>query len=407
MPDNDDPARPDGTPDATPAPQPEPPAWQPPAGTQPGPGQAWSGWTGGPTPSGGQPGWASTPPPSAGWRTPDVKPGVVPLRPLGAGEIVDGAITTVRRNPVATLGLAAIVGVATTLVGVAASWAIRDQQSDLVDPDASVDEALDAIGAVLPVFALEGLAIWLSMTILTGLLTVVVGQAVIGKQLTISEAWSRARPRMWRLIGLTLVYSLIVAAASIGVVLVATVLGTAIGGGGGALLVVLGLLGAVVLGVWLWTRYALATPSLMLESESHHTGLRPVRIGRSLSRSATLVRGSWWRTFGILVLIMIIYVIVGWAVNIPFQLLAGAALTDPAAMVDIGFGALVVMSIGQVISTAIATPFYAAAIVLLYIDRRIRREGLDLELARAAGVDLPGRGGYGPAGPVAGPPPAP
>ena len=33
------------------------------------------------------------------------KPGIVPLRPLGVGEILDGAFTSMRRYPKATLGL--------------------------------------------------------------------------------------------------------------------------------------------------------------------------------------------------------------------------------------------------------------------------------------------------------------
>ena len=37
------------------------------------------------------------------------KPGVIPLRPLGLGEILDGSFATIRRNPKATLGIAAIV----------------------------------------------------------------------------------------------------------------------------------------------------------------------------------------------------------------------------------------------------------------------------------------------------------
>ena len=37
-------------------------------------------------------------------------------------------------------------------------------------------------------------------------------------------------------------------------------------------------------------------------------------------------------------------------------------------------------------SQTIVIPFTAGITALLYIDRRIRREALDIELARAAGV---------------------
>ena len=41
---------------------------------------------------------------------------------------------------------------------------------------------------------------------------------------------------------------------------------------------------------------------------------------------------------------------------------------------------------GTIVAAAITWPFTAVATALLYVDRRMRREGLDLELARAAGV---------------------
>lgn len=367
----------------------------------PGGSNAWSGWTSGPsTPPPGQGGWGASAPPHATWRVPDAKPGVIPLRPLGVGEIVDGAITTVRRNPLATIGLAAIVGAVTALVGLVALRSISGQDA-LTDPNATPDEVLDAFAATLPALGLQLLVNFLANVVLTGLLTVVVGQAVIGRQLTIGEAWTRARPRMWRLVGLTVVYSLLLVAAFAGVTVVAVFLGALVGGGGGATLAVLGFVAAFVLGVWLFVRYFVAVPSLMLESEETAAGLRPVRILRALSRSAALVRRSWWRTFGVVVLIIIIYAIVTYAINIPVQLIAGASLADPSTLTGLSPVALVLISIGQVVATAIAAPFFAAATVLLYIDLRIRREGLDLELARAAGVSLPGRG---PAGPFEAPP---
>ena len=39
------------------------------------------------------------------------RPGCVPLRPLGLGDILDGSFKVIRRNPKATLGLSAAVAV--------------------------------------------------------------------------------------------------------------------------------------------------------------------------------------------------------------------------------------------------------------------------------------------------------
>ena len=47
---------------------------------------------------------------------------------------------------------------------------------------------------------------------------------------------------------------------------------------------------------------------------------------------------------------------------------------------------LIITAVGTIIGAAITWPFTAVATALIYVDRRIRREGLDLELARAAGL---------------------
>src|SRR3954471_436791 len=86
-----------------PAPPPPPAGWgappPPPAGWgQPPPPPA--GW--GPPPA---PGWGTGPPSGYGSWTPPVQPGVVPLRPLGLGELFDGAVQTMRQNPRVMFGV--------------------------------------------------------------------------------------------------------------------------------------------------------------------------------------------------------------------------------------------------------------------------------------------------------------
>src|SRR5690242_10225867 len=95
----------------------DPPAW---AWDQ-GAGQGgWAGqgsqggWAGQGSQGGwsGQGGWVSrsgTTAPASGW---------IPLRPLGAGDILSGSFTLIRQNPAATLGLTAsvITGLAAAMV---------------------------------------------------------------------------------------------------------------------------------------------------------------------------------------------------------------------------------------------------------------------------------------------------
>ena len=51
-------------------------------------------------------------------QAPAPKPGIIPLRPIGVSEMLDGAFTAIRRNPRATLGLGAVI---MTIYGVIAA----------------------------------------------------------------------------------------------------------------------------------------------------------------------------------------------------------------------------------------------------------------------------------------------
>jgi hypothetical protein len=43
-------------------------------------------------------------------------------------------------------------------------------------------------------------------------------------------------------------------------------------------------------------------------------------------------------------------------------------------------------AVGTILANTVTLPFAAAVAVLVYVDQRMRREALDLELARAAGL---------------------
>lgn len=361
------------TPGYTGAQQPDqpPPLGNPP--TQP------TGW--------GAPAWAPPPP---------VKPGVIPLRPLGVGEILDGSVTTIRRNPGPMLGLSAVVAIIVQLIGLFASWLMfRDLQAfEELSPTATPAEVLGVFSGTFGVFGVMALVSWVATVILTGILTVVVSRAVLGQNITAGQAWAMARPKLPKLLLLTLLYSLIAATPGIGYTVIIAV-AVATGAGEGLIgLAILLALAALALSVWLYVRYALASPAFMLESTAgRHAGepARPIGIGKAFRRSAELVTKSWWRVFGILILVWIVAFIVSAVVDQLFSvpLYFFADLSDPESFTS--FGALTLSALGGIVSTTITAPFLAAAVALLYIDRRIRREALDVELARAAGVTIPGR----------------
>lgn len=325
--------------------------------------------------------------------TESVKPGVIPLRPLAVGEILDGAVTTIRQNVKTMLGLAAVVAVIVHLIGFGLNAQLISDVNTLEDlpATATLEEVLDAVLPSMAALLVALLFIWLATVLLTGILTVVVGQAVLGHRVTPAEAWARARPRLGSLLLLTFAYVLIVASPVVAATGIGVLLAAAGAGGLGLGLTTLLVLGAAVLAFWLYVRFALALPAIMLETREANGGAQPVGVRGALSRSAALVHGSWWRVLGILLLVTLIVSIVTNVVSflfgIPFLILFDPADPTGTSM----FIALAIAYVGLIVATTITAPFSAAATALLYIDRRIRSEALDISLARAAGVSIPGR----------------
>lgn len=316
------------------------------------------------------------------------KPGVIPLRPLGVGDILDGAVSTMRAHWRTVLGISLTVAVVIQLVGTIALGLWLPDSADLdalsKNPNPSMDQVSDALVGTLGAGGVATVVQILGTVIATGLLTVVVSRAVLGRDVTLGEAWRDSRPQLPRLLGLLVVVPLLIVLA----VLVCCVPGIAVliagtEGPGAALLVVGGLAGLCV-GVWIWVRYCLATPALMLEKQGVFTAMR---------RSARLVRGSWWRIFAIQLLAYILLQLLGSVIQLPAAAIGmfvggdgGSLLTGGAPTTSWTY--LIVAGIGAVISYTVILPISAGITALLYLDQRIRREALDLELARAAG--LPG-----------------
>jgi hypothetical protein len=310
------------------------------------------------------------------------KPGVVPLRPLGLGEILDGAVTYIRRDPKTVLGISALIALASTAISFGLSLlSLAPLASlDLNDPGSDATMGQVNTNASSVVSALVSLPIGV---LATGLLTAVMGQSVLGRRVTMSEAWRRTRPRFWRLLGLTLLIMVAVGAILGGGIALAIGIGVVLDqGGAGGLGILLGLivgLAAVVAAIWVYVRWMLSPAVVILEGSTIRTGL---------SRSRSLVTGAWWRTFGIMLLGRVISSVISGILVVPFALVGGVLLVLAGA--DSAGRSLILLvaltSLGTLIAQTIVVPFEAGIVSLLYIDRRIRREALDIELARAAGV---------------------
>jgi hypothetical protein len=95
-------------------------------------------------------------------------------------------------------------------------------------------------------------------------------------------------------------------------------------------------------------------------------------IGGAMSRSWALVKGSWWRTFGILVLVFIILFVLSLVLQAMFGFIS---LLAPAGLLRQALAGILTAA-----TQAVLLPFGALATTLLYLDQRVRKESLDLQL---------------------------
>jgi hypothetical protein len=271
------------------------------------------------------------------------RPRPAPIRPLGVAEILDEAVRLVRRN------LRAVLVVSVPFAIVQAGLAALLQY-------ATIDPTNVATVGVLGTL-LVGLALG---TVLTGLLAPLFSIDLLGTRISARESVQRVGRRIWALILLAVVVTVAEGA---------------------------GLVALVVGGVWLWGLWAVAAPALVLEG----TGMRD-----ALSRSLRLVRGTFWRAWGIRALGWLLVTVLRLFIGLPFEALAAwvtgsdllgnnPSISSPAVYVAI-------VAVGAVVSGALLTPISAAIDVLLYTDLRMRKEGMDIVLALPPLPDVPDAG---------------
>jgi len=350
--------------------------WQPPAGaTPPVPPSPYAAPTGAtPPPPGAAPGWTAPP-----------KPGLIPLRPLTLGTLLAAAFQVLRRNPRPTFGFALLITggiflLTLVVVGVVSFFAIS-RTLNASEADAQTLEAGSIAIIILSALVPGALGI-VGTAILQGVISLEVARGTVGEKLKLRGLWRGAKGRIGALIGWSL---LITAVIIVGIAVLAGLIGLLIAFGGTAGLVIGVLLafavglGAVVLFAWLGTKLSLVPSALMLER-------LPLRA--AITRSWTLTNGNFWRTLGITLLVGVIIQVVASVLTAPLSIVFGLLTTlinpnesDNALL--IGAGVLYLLTIVfAIIFGAISAVVQSATPALIYIDLRMRKEGLDLELSR-------------------------
>ncbi len=378
------------------------PGAQPQWGTQPQwgapqyPGQSWGApvdprWQAGGPPPYGQPRYVAPP-----------KPGIVPLRPLFFGEIMDGAFQTIRRNAKTMFGSALIVQAITSALSEVAALGMLGMVQPPVGGFTSQDETMRYLGPVVGATAgIMGVSL-LTMVlaaILQGVMAIPVARSALNRPTGFKQMWSLARSRLWPLVGFA---SLLVAGSLLFFLvlfLLAVLILTGLGPAGLLLLLPLGF-GAAVAYAWIYTKLLVAPAAITIEELGVFAGLR---------RSWTLTSRNWWRIFGITLLVAFMVGIIGSVIQIPLGLASGginSVFAPHAGGSQVTTTAIVLAVVSLVVGvlvSAVGFAFQTSVAALIYMDLRMRRDGLDVELLRLleTGEDpdgVPGRRRAGQAG---------
>jgi len=285
------------------------------------------------------------------------------LRPLSFGEILDGSFTLYRRH-FASMFLTALIPsipyiawlglYSVTLTGAASTAA--------GDPSA-LWGALLGVLAILPLVAISTVIGW-------GAVTFQVSRAYTGNPVTTGEALRRALQRALPLIGGGFVWSLMV-------------------GVGWMLCFIPAVLVLIMTFAWV--------PAVVLERRGPIEGIQ---------RSMDLARNTWGEIFLMQLVVWLITLLPGLAVAM-FGAMGSGGLTAAGGGTGSVFGVQVITQVLSGLVNALTIPFSIGCTVLLYYDRRVRTEALDVQMMAeslntdggyAAGYPAGGypAGGYGP-----------
>jgi hypothetical protein len=259
-----------------------------------------------------------------------------PLRPLGVGEVLDGAVRLARRN-------------ARSVLVVSVPYAMVVTLADALLQYVAINHSKDATTYVLvgTLIIAAGLG-----AVLTGLLAPLYSSDLLGNRVSIGASVRRVG---WRSVPLFVLG--LVLAISEGAGLVACIIG----------------------GVWLWGIWAVAAPTFALER---------VGIRKALGRSRALVSGTFWRVWGIRALGWFVTYVLMQLIQLPFVALAAKVthvdLLDSNPQTTNAALYVAIISAGQLIAAALLAPVTSAIEVLLYTDLRMRKEGMDIVLGLRA-----------------------
>lgn len=335
-----------------------------------------------------------------GMRPSVLKPGIIPLRALGVGEVLEGSFQAIRVNPKGMIGLALIINTVTALIagviGVLFVGVVIGLGDDLfgMRSDTFFGDSMQDIAALLGLWGLGFLIFLVLVTLSYALISIAstlsVGQSSLGRKASMGWLWKNSRRHLLSVLGYVVLTS-VAATVAFGVFAGFAVFSAVTLDSGpsiAAVVVLFLLLSLLTLVVSVFLTFAV--PVIVFE-----------RVGpiKAIGRSFSLVKKGFWRLLLVLFLAYVIMQVVLMVVLVPIQIFAPLVLTlipaggGASGEASIGIVLLVLSQAIQFIASAIVQPFFTAVVALMYLDARMRFEALDVTLLQSvANAEGPARG---------------
>jgi hypothetical protein len=279
------------------------------------------------------------------------------LRPLGIGETLDAAIKLYTKNAVKLWALVASVIVPIAVVSIivrrlALPSDVFVFQGQLYTTTTSGTNGAGGLAGLIVIVVLG----FLGQLLVTGAVVKLQLDAYLGHAPSLGEAFEFAGRRIFSLIWFAILLTV---------------------------MLVIGFFLLFIPFFWLIVSSCVAIPALMLE------GLGGFG---ALNRSIELVGGRWFATFFRLLVALLMYGVLLFVVGlIVVALTKGVSIHNVTAF-------LIVDQTLRTIGSILLLPFVAAVVNVIYVDLRVRKEGLDIEmLASNLGSPVPATPGLGSA----------
>ncbi|MDK1472875.1 hypothetical protein QNO07_05420 [Streptomyces sp. 549] len=312
---------------------------------------------------------------------------MIPLAPLLVGDLLGGAFNTIRRLSGPLYGyVGKVAGLAALVISSAVLLAHTVAGVSLWDAGRTGSGGAGgtfALGVLILLVTVCVAVVLVAGSAVEAATLVAVSHAVVGTRPAPGELHTRVRAKLPSLVLCRLLLALTagcLGAAGYGMLVSTFVFGAAQTSLAGVLPLLLGGLAALTAAAYLYVRFAFSSAVCVLEGKPPMAALR---------RSGRLVKGAWWRTFGVTALASVLSgalaqvaqsALLVVAVPLTFLALATGDAGSTGTVV-----ALLIVALVMVAPTVTMLPFTYAIAALLYTDRRIRTEDHAATLAAAAG----------------------